>query len=143
MKSARFVSCAVLALFLIAPFGAQARGQAGQRITAEVPFDFMVKQVMFPAGTYVVTLAGDDRTVYLRASHGRESMSVAAEPIRTESRPRTARLIFAEENGHYHLRQLWMSSAIGREVPGPPMVARRTVHASRLEVRAASCTGCR
>jgi len=142
MKSARFVSCAVLALFLMGPFGASAHGQAGQRITAEVPFDFMVKQVMFPAGTYVVTLAGDDRTVYLRASHGRESMSVSAQPIQTVSRPRSARLIFAAENGHYHLCQLWMSPTIGREVPGPPMIALRTVHASRLEVRAASCASC-
>jgi hypothetical protein len=141
MKSARFVACAILALLLlIGPLGAQTPGQAGQRITAEVPFDFMVKQVMFPAGTYVVTLAGD-RTLYLRASHGRESLSVAAEPIRTVSRSRTARLIFAEENGHYHLRELWMNSTTGREVPGPPMVELRTVHASRVEVRA-SCTSC-
>jgi hypothetical protein len=142
MKSARFVSCAVLALVLIGPFGTQARGQAGQRITAEVPFDFMVKQVMFPAGTYVVTLAADARTLYLRASHGRESMSVVAEPIRTGSRSRTARLIFAEESGHYHLRELWMNSTIGRQLPGPPMAELRTVRASRLEVRAASCTSC-
>ena len=142
MKSARFVSCAVLALVLMGPFGAQARAQANQRITAEVPFDFMVKQVMFPAGTYVVTLAGDDRTVYLRASHGRESMSVVAEPIRTSSRTHTARLVFATENGHYHLREFWMNSTIGRGVSGPPMVALRTVRASRLEVRAASCTSC-
>jgi hypothetical protein len=142
MKSARFVSDAVLALLLIGSFGIPARGQASQRITAEVPFDFMVKQVMFPAGTYVVTLGADDRTLYVRASHGRESMSLVAEPIRTASRSRSARLIFAEESGHYHLRELWVNSAIGRQVPGPPMVALRTVRAARLEVRAASCTGC-
>jgi len=142
MKSARFVSCAVLALVLIGPFGAPAHGQANQRITAVVPFDFMVKQVMFPAGTYVVTLAGDDQTLYLRASHGRESMSIVAEPIRTASRSGAARLIFATENGHYHLRELWMNSTTGRQLSGPPMVELRTVHASRLEVRAASCTNC-
>jgi hypothetical protein len=97
---------------------------------------------MFPAGTYVVTLTGDDRTVYLHASHGRESMSVVAEPIRTASRTHTARLVFATENGHYQLREFWMNATIGRVVPGPPMVALRTVRASRLEVRAASCTSC-
>lgn len=139
MKLARFVSCAVLALLLMAPLGAQTRGQA-QQLTAEVPFDFMVKQVMFPAGNYVITLAGDG-TVYLRASHGRESMGVAAEPIRAVSDSRAARLIFLEEDGHYHLRELWMNATTGREVPAPPTVQLRTVRASRLEVRA-NCTTC-
>jgi hypothetical protein len=139
MKLARFVSCAVLALLLMAPLGAQTRGQAPQ-LTAEVPFDFMVKRVMFPAGNYLITLAGDGN-VYLRASHGRESLGVAAEPIQGVSHSRTARLIFAEENRHYYLRELWMNSTMGREVPGPPMVELRTVRASRLEVRA-SCTTC-
>jgi hypothetical protein len=36
-----------------------------------------------------------------------------------------------------------MNSTVGREVPGPPMVELRTVHATRFEVRAASCTSCR
>jgi hypothetical protein len=141
MKTARLVACAVLGLVLMAPLGAQTRGQAAPRLTAEVPFDFMVKRIMFPAGNYVVTLAGD-RTVYVRASHGQESMSLAAEPIRTESHSRTARLIFSEENGHYQLRELWMNSTTGRTVSGPPMVELHNVHATRLEVRA-SCTTCR
>ncbi|HXY07932.1 MAG TPA: hypothetical protein VEI52_08755 [Terriglobales bacterium] len=138
MKTARLISSAVLILVLMAPLGAQTRGQETQRLTAEVPFDFMVKRVMFPAGAYVVTLAGD-RTVYLRASRGRESMSIAAEPIRTVSHSRSARLIFSEENGHYQLRELWMNSTTGRAVP--PTVELRNVHAARLEVRA-SCTTC-
>jgi len=140
MKTARLVACAVLVLVLLAPLGAQTHGQAAPRLTAEVPFDFMVQRVMFPAGDYVVTLAGD-RTVHLRASHGRESVSVAAAPIRTESHSRTARLIFAEENGHYQLRELWLNSTTGRSVSGPPTVELHNVHATRLEVRA-SCTTC-
>jgi hypothetical protein len=140
MKRARLVSCVVLVLVLAAPLSAQTGEQAAPRLAAEVPFDFMVKQVMFPAGNYVVTLAGD-RTVYLRARHGRESMSIAAEPIRTPSHSRTARLIFGEENGHYQLRELWMNSTTGRTVPGAPMVELHNVHATRLEVRA-SCISC-
>ena len=140
MKKARLVSCAVLVLVLVAPMAAQTREPAAPRLAAEVPFDFMVEQVMFPAGNYVVTLAGD-RTVYLRASHGRESMSVAAEPIRTASHSRTARLIFSEENGHYQLRELWMNSTTGRTVPGTPMVELHNVHATFLEVRA-NCISC-
>jgi hypothetical protein len=88
----------------------------------------------------VITLAGDG-TVYLRASHGRESMGVAAEAIQGVSHSRAPRLIFAGEKGHYFLRELWLNATVGREVPGPPMVELRTVRASRLEVRA-SCTTC-
>jgi hypothetical protein len=140
MKTARSLASAVLLLVVTASLGAQTGGQAAPRLTAEVPFDFMVKQVMFPAGNYVLTLAGN-RTVYLRASHGRESMSIVAEPIRTESHSRRARLIFSEENGHYQLRELWMNSTTGRTVSGPPRAELENVHAARLVVRA-SCRTC-
>ncbi|HXW89105.1 MAG TPA: hypothetical protein VEK33_01025 [Terriglobales bacterium] len=139
MKSVGSVSCAILALLLMAPLGAEA-GPALERLTAEVPFDFMVKQVMFPSGKYLITL-GQDRNIYLRARNGRESVSITAEPIRAASHSRSARLVFAEENGHYHLRELWMNSTTGREVPGPPMVQVRTIRAARVEVPA-SCTTC-
>ena len=55
MKSATFVSGVALALLLVAPsLGAQPHGQGLPKITVDVPFDFMVGQVMFPAGNYVV-----------------------------------------------------------------------------------------
>jgi hypothetical protein len=50
--------------------------------------------------------------------------------------PRTARLIFAEENGHYQLRELWMNSANGVKVPGPAVEQLGTDRESRLEVPA-------
>lgn len=139
MKSAGSVACAILVLLLMAPLGAEA-GPSLQQLAVEVPFDFMVKQVMFPSGKYLITL-GEDRNLYLRARNGRESVSIKAEPIRTVSRSRAARLVFAEENGHYHLRELWMNSKTGREVPGPPMVEVRTIRAARVEVPA-NCTTC-
>jgi hypothetical protein len=139
MKSANSISCAVLVLCLMAPLGAPA-GQAPQRLTVEVPFDFMVKQVMFPSGNYLVTL-GENRTIYLRARHGRESVSITSQPIRRISHSHSARLIFAEENGHFHLRELWMNGTTGRLLPGPPMVEVRTIRAARAEVPA-NCTTC-
>ncbi len=141
MKSATFLSCVTLALLLGAPWlGAQTRGPVPPKITVDVPFDFMVEQVMFPAGNYTVRPL-QDRTFYLQAGHGRASASIATEPIRTASHPRTARLIFAKENGHFHLRELWMNSAIGAEIPGPRVEQLRAVRESRVEVRA-SCTNC-
>jgi len=142
MKSATFVSCVTLAMLLVAPgLGAQTRGQGSQKITVDVPFDFMVDQIMFIAGTYTVRPLGN-RSFHLQASLGQESVQFAAEPIRTTSHPSTARLIFAEENGHYHLRELWMDSAIGVRIPGPRVEQLRTVSKSRVEVPA-SCTACK
>ena len=142
MKSATFASCVALALLLVAPLlGAQPNGQGPPKIRVDVPFDFMVGQVMFPAGNYTLRPL-QNRIFYLQASHGRESLSIATRPIRTALHPRTASLIFAEENGHYHLRELWMNSVIGVEVPGPRAEQPRTVRESRVEVPA-SCTTCK
>ncbi len=140
MKSVAFVACVTLALLMTPWLGAQTRRPAPPTITVDVPFDFMVEQVMFPAGNYTVRPL-HDRTFYLRAGHGLESVSIATQPIRTALHPPTARLIFAKENGHYRLRELWMNSAIGVEVPGPRVEQLRTVHRSRVEVPA-SCTNC-
>jgi hypothetical protein len=140
MKPITLVSCVALALFLMAPWlGAQPNEQAPPKITVDVPFDFMVGHVMFPAGHYTVKPAGN-RTFYLRAGRGREYVKFTARPISTPSNP-GARLIFLEENSHYRLRELWMNSATGAKIPGPQVEELRSVHGSRVEVPA-SCTAC-
>ena len=142
MKSATFVSCVALALLLmVTSLGAQPHGQGPPKITVEVPFDFMVGHIMFPAGNYTVKPL-QNRTFYMRASHGLESVRIETKPIRTALYARPARLTFAEENGHYNLRELWMSSAIGVEVPGPGVEQLRTIRESRVEVPA-SCIACK
>jgi hypothetical protein len=141
MKSATFLSCVVLALLLVVPgLGGQSKEQGPPKIKVDVPFDFMVGHVMFPAGNYTVK-SPQNRTFYLQASHGRESVSIASKPIRVPLHPHTASLIFAEGNGHYQLRELWMNSAIGLEVPGPGVELRR-VRESLVEVPA-SCMTCK
>jgi hypothetical protein len=50
MKTPALASCVALALILTAPWlSAQPNGQAPPEIMVDVPFDFMVGQVMFPA----------------------------------------------------------------------------------------------
>jgi hypothetical protein len=140
MKSASFISCAVLVLLVAGLVGAQTRGSAPQKLTADVPFDFMVRQVMFPAGNYVVTQTGV-RTFYLHGDHGRESASISVKPMQTASHPHTASLIFTNENEHFHLRELWMNSSTGGEVPEPPTEQLRNAFVSRVEV-SANCENC-
>jgi hypothetical protein len=139
MKVATFASCvAIVLLVTVAWPGAQPNGQAPPKITVDVPFDFMVGHVMFPAGHYVVKAVGH-RSFHLQASHGRASVEFVTGPIRTPSPPRTTRLVFLQENRHYQLRELWMNSASGLMIPGSQQL--RTVRESRIEVPAI-CTGC-
>jgi hypothetical protein len=141
MRSAVFVSCVALALLVVTPQPcAQTRVQVAERITVDVPFDFMVRQVMFPAGSYTVRPLRNG-TFKLRAGHGQESTNITTEPIRTTWRPATARLIFAEESGHYQLRELWMNSAMGVKVL-EWRAELRTVQGSRVEVQA-RCPTCK
>jgi len=141
MKSAAFVSCFALALLLVAPcLGARPDAQETPKIGVNVPFDFMVGQVMFPAGSYTIKSL-QSRIVYLHASHGRESVGIAMKPIRTALHPSAPRLIFAEENGHYHLRELWVNSAMGIEVPAPRVAQLTTARRSSVEVPA-TCITC-
>jgi hypothetical protein len=145
MKSVSFVSRVALALMLTAPWlSAQPKEQSSPKITVDVPFDFMVGHIMFPAGPYTVkpntVNPARDRTFYLRAGRGRESLKFTTRPIGAPSHP-GARLIFLEENRHYQLRELWMNSAIGARIPGPQVEELRNVRESRVEVPA-SCIAC-
>lgn len=137
MKLTGAITCAVLAVLLVSPLAAQPHRQALPKFVADVPFDFMVDHVMFPGGKYAITVAGD-RTFSLRASHGRESVNLRLEPIETNAG--AARLIFAEENGHFYLRELWTNST-GGEVAGRPIEQLQVVRASRVEVPL-SCSNC-
>lgn len=142
MKSATLVSFVALALLLGIPcLGAQPNGQGPQKITVNVPVDFMVGRTMFPSGNYMVKPLGD-RTFRLQAGRGRESVKFVTESIRTPSHPSTASLVFFKENGHYQLRELWMNAAIGEKIPGAPALVLRTVRESRLEVPA-KCAVCK
>jgi hypothetical protein len=141
MKSAAFASRVALGLLLISPWlNAQPNGQAPPKITVDVPFDFMVGHLMFPAGHYTVKPVGS-RTFHLQATGGRASVTFATGPISTPSPAGATRLIFLQENRHYQLRELWMNSAIGARIPGPQAKQLRTVGESRVEVPA-SCTAC-
>jgi len=141
MKSAAFASRVALGLLLISPWlNAQPNRQASPNITVDVPFDFVVGQVMFPAGHYTVKPVGS-RTFHLQAPRGRASVTFATGPISTPSPAGATRVIFLRENQHYQLRELWMNSAIGARIPGPQAEQLRTVGESRVEVPA-SCTAC-
>lgn len=138
MKSALFLSCAVVA-FLVGSLGAQTTRQDARAMTVVVPFDFMIEQMMFPAGKYMVTVTGD-HSFYLRASQGLESLGFATRSG-SALHPHSPSLVFAEDKGHYRLHELWMNSGTGGEVSAPPAEQLASVHAAQVEVRA-NCANC-
>jgi hypothetical protein len=75
---------------------------------------------MFPAGSYTVKPLAESNLLPARLLTGAKRSAIATEPIPSAaSDPHTAGLIFDEQDGHHHLRELWMNSVIGVEVPGP------------------------
>jgi|SRR5579862_2447432 len=140
MKSATFVSCVALLLFLASPWiVAQPDGQA-PKLTVDVPFDFMIGRAMFPAGHYIVKRAGS-RTFRLQATRGRTSLKFVTLPMSIASPSGATRLVFLPENRHYQLRELWLNSDTGARIPGPQVEQLRTAGESSIEVPAI-CTGC-
>jgi hypothetical protein len=139
MKPVSFLMCTVLFLASIVPLHAQASSPATLTFTAKIPFDFMVQRVMFPAGSYVVrqTTKG---TLTVKAEQGLESVAVPGAPIERAAGSQMPSLVFSKDTGHFQLREVWMTSRLGRELPGTTQQL-RTVSLSRVEVFA-HCDRC-
>jgi hypothetical protein len=129
----------VSVLFVLAcSLHAQTNTPDHQKIAAKIPFDFMVEQVMFPAGSYTITQTGS-RAFHLQAEHGKAATNLAAQTV-SAPHPETPRLIFSDENGHYRLSQLWMNAGTGGEI-SPRGTHLSVVRGSHLEVPA-TCINC-
>jgi len=140
MRRENFVSCATVIMLLAVSVGAQVSRHFAGQITADVPFDFMIEQSMFPAGRYIVTRTGD-QSLHLRAQQGLESATFLLDWMPADGYEHEARLIFSKENGHFQLRQVWINAKLRGEVSAPPITKLRDVSASRVEVFA-TCTDC-
>ena len=139
MRSTCLLACAIVSLLLVVPGNARAPHQAAPKITVLVPFDFMVGQMMFPAGEYVIAKQGQNQ-YRLWARRGIESVRFTGVPSRTPSYAHTPSLNFVEEKHHFQLRQIWVNSRGGLELPRPtPEV--RSVRSSHIEVHG-TCTYC-
>lgn len=138
MKSAMFVSCALLG-FLVSSLAAQTSRPDARQMTVDVPFDFMIEQTMFPAGRYTLAATGD-HSFYLRANQGLESLAFATQSF-SALHAHPATLVFTEDKGHYHLHELWMNSSVGGEVSIPETEELTNVTAARVEIPA-NCAHC-
>lgn len=93
-------------------------GQTGARLSAHVPFDFIVGSKELPSGKYkveVINSAGNALSIrsgnnqVLRLTYGAHAKS---------NDQMQARLVFHRYGSTYFLSQVWMAGAtIGRELP--------------------------
>ncbi|HXY02206.1 MAG TPA: hypothetical protein VEI49_01455 [Terriglobales bacterium] len=139
MKRASSVVCAILLLGSIMSSAGGAVRPITLKLRADVPFDFMVQRTMFPAGKYVVRQTPGGM-LSLKAEHGVESISVVGEAMQRDPGSQWPSLVFVKENGHFHLREVWMTASFGRELQtgSEPL---HTASLARVEI-SADCDHC-
>jgi len=139
MKRASIVMCAIVLFGSLASLTGQAVSPITRTFRADVPFDFMVQRTMFPAGKYVVRQTSGGM-LSVKAEHGLESATVVGKTMQREPGSQMPSLVFVKENGHFHLREVWMTASFGRELPTSNEQL-RTASLSRVEV-SADCNHC-
>jgi hypothetical protein len=113
----------VLSLAVLFTAGLSQAQSAGQKITANVPFDFTVGNLSFQAGQYDFARSGDG--LYLiREANGHAQMILAGAPVQQYGSPEKSNLKFEVVNGRHVLIQVWSElAASGNDFPnGGPSV---------------------
>jgi hypothetical protein len=81
---------------------------SGPKETAEIPFDFQVKDHVMPAGTYSVQPMNNATTLVIRNEGTGESMITLA-PLEKSGKAGDARLVFNRYGDRYFLAQVWFA----------------------------------
>ncbi len=82
-------------------------GPRNHKIEADIPFDFMVRDTTFPAGTYTVTQVTPG-VLLVRSLDRRDSTMVATTSVETEGELQDqATLVFNRYADQYFLTQVW------------------------------------
>ncbi len=114
-KLSRVLSMSSLFVLLaVAP--ALGQGRSSHKIQADIPFDFMVKETTFPAGTYTVSTLRPD-VLLIRSLDGHESVVVMTIDVQEGlTPPDETKLVFNRYGDQYFLAQVWTVGTVsGRE----------------------------
>ena len=110
-------------------FVVSAHAESGQRITANIPFEFTVGSISLPAGQYEF-IRTDDDIYQVRDADGRSLFALASASIQANGVPEKSTLKFAAVDGRHVLVQIWNERAdIGSEFrPGQSYVEQPAIH---------------
>jgi len=93
------------------------QARAGQRLTAIVPFDFVVGSTLMPAGDYVVTEMVGSGVVSIANARGEGFAFVLTIPTHLDEEVQLPELVFKRFGGQHFLSQIIDDGADGREIP--------------------------
>jgi hypothetical protein len=115
--------------FAVLFFVASAHAESGQRMTANIPFEFNVGNTSLPAGQYEF-IRNDNDIYQIRDADGRSLFALASTSIQANEVPEKSALKFATVDGRHVLIQIWNQRAdIGnRFYRGQSYVEQPTVH---------------
>lgn len=105
-------------LVMLAVVPASGAGRLDHKIQADIPFDFMVGDKTFPAGTYTFTQPTITPGVLrIRSLDGHDSVLVITQSVQESlTPPDETKLVFTRYGDLYFLAQAWIVGEIeGRE----------------------------
>ena len=115
----RIATSLVMTVLLLA--GAASAQFNDQKISAKIPFDFVVGQRTLPAGQYVFLRTGNNQML-VRTAEGQNLLTVVTGSVEALKAPLTAKLRFETVNGNHVLVQLWNGeNRTGRELYYQPV----------------------
>jgi hypothetical protein len=122
MKNLRSILAALAVLLTATAAHAQQT-----KVTATVPFNFVVGDRAYPAGDYLFSNSNDVLTI----TNAEQAKMILSHACERGTRSADTKLVFDSMGGYYFLRQIWIEgSSSGRALPR-----------SRTEVRLAQNLG--
>jgi hypothetical protein len=99
-------------------FATATTARANDRITAKVPFAFIVGDSRLPAGEYIVETVSDDLSIWAIASvDGRRFALISTIPTTASPTPTTPELVFDKFDNQYFLARVVADNDDVREIP--------------------------
>lgn len=109
-----------LCLLLVPWFSYPQSVSAALHIEADVPFDFVVGETIFPPGHYTIRSFGasDGKTLSIQGSDARWKTIVRVHSVQASKVPEQCTLRFLSYSGRYFLSELWLpGDALGEQLP--------------------------
>ena len=99
-----------------------AQALTGDKVVANIPFDFTMGKTTLPAGEYVVQrIVNNPAVLVVRNRETYEAAFVLANPVRDRSNLGEAKLVFDRHGNEHFLSQVRYGDFAGHEIPKPRM----------------------
>ena len=88
-------------------------------VKANIPFDFVVRNQVLPAGEYTVVNQGSvNQAILIRSVEGKTAMLSLTQPCSSPDPSAKTKLVFHAMGGRYFLYQIWtQGNSSGRQLP--------------------------